>query len=144
MLPSLDDPCSLLSALITVGREKEWLEFKHNNSDREVIGKNLSALSNSALLSDQPFGYVVWGVHNDTLDLVGTTFDPRATKHKDLELWLSLGLEPRVNLRIEPFTCKDVHFVILQVQAAPNRPVAFYGKKHIRGGRTYDTTFTFS
>jgi ATP-dependent DNA helicase RecG len=54
--------------------ESEWLEYKVDNSNPETIGKNISALSNGAALYGRPFGYVVWGVEDDTHEIVGTKF----------------------------------------------------------------------
>ena len=38
----------LVKQLITLPNETDWLEFKHNNFDPEMIGKDISALANSA------------------------------------------------------------------------------------------------
>ena len=54
--------------------ETEWIEFKGNNSNPEIIGKNISALSNGAALHGRPFGYSIWGVENETYEIVGTEF----------------------------------------------------------------------
>ena len=38
----------LIKELISLPSETEWLEFKHNNFDPEMIGEDISALANSA------------------------------------------------------------------------------------------------
>ena len=47
-----------LTELLALPQETEWAEFKHNNSDPQLIGEYLSAISNSAALESQPFGYI--------------------------------------------------------------------------------------
>ncbi len=54
MTPS--DTQELINKLIETG-ENEYIEFKKDNRDPDKIGKNISALSNSALLQNEEFGY---------------------------------------------------------------------------------------
>ena len=39
-----------LTELLALPQEAEWAEFKHNNTDPQMIGEYLSALSNAATL----------------------------------------------------------------------------------------------
>lgn len=57
-------------------REKEWLEFKENWFEQYELGQYISAMSNSAAIIDRREAYFIWGVHNDTHEIVGTSFDP--------------------------------------------------------------------
>lgn len=41
---------SLLLELTKLPKETEWVEFKENNTDPQMIGENISALSNTAAL----------------------------------------------------------------------------------------------
>ena len=41
----------LVRELVKPSDETPWLEFKHNNYDPEMIGKDISALANSVLFS---------------------------------------------------------------------------------------------
>ena len=36
-----------------------------------MIGHDISALANGAALQDKDFGYFIWGVDNDTHEIVG-------------------------------------------------------------------------
>lgn len=38
----------LIKELISISTETEWLEFKYNNLDPQMIGSDISALANSA------------------------------------------------------------------------------------------------
>jgi len=55
-----------LNELLALPQESEWVEFKHNNTDPQMIGEYFSALSNAAALHRQPHGYVVWGIEDST------------------------------------------------------------------------------
>lgn len=118
--------------------ETEWAEFKHNYSDPQMIGEYLSAISNSAALESQAFGYVVWGIQDGTHNVVGTTFKPRQQKgqgNEDLEPWLNKLLAPRINFRIFEFVSEDgLPMVMFEVQAANTAPVAFSGRRYVRVG----------
>lgn len=69
-----------LNRLVALPNESEWVEFKHNFHSKEEIGERISALSNSAALLGKPYGYVVFGVEDDTYNVVGTTFHARSHK----------------------------------------------------------------
>ena len=49
---------SLIKELLKQPNETEWLEFKHNNFDKEMIGEYISALSNSAALHSKTNAYI--------------------------------------------------------------------------------------
>ena len=85
-------------------REITWLEFKSNYQDADHLGKYISSISNSACLAHQEFGYLFFGVDNDTLEVKGTTFDVSDVKAKGnqaLLLYLKLYITPKVDFRFE-------------------------------------------
>jgi ATP-dependent DNA helicase RecG len=67
------DPAALLRRLLQEPREGEWLEFKHNNCDPDLIGRTASACANAAMLADRNRGFIVWGVENKTKQRLGTS-----------------------------------------------------------------------
>ncbi|MCM2371080.1 RNA-binding domain-containing protein [Aporhodopirellula aestuarii] len=127
-----------LAELRDLPTETEWAEFKQNNSDPQMIGEYLSAISNAAALESQAFGYIVWGIEDGTHNIVGTTFKPRQQKghgNEDLEPWLNKLLAPRINFRIFEFDSEDgLPMVMFEVQAANTAPVAFSGRRYVRVG----------
>ena len=70
----------LVKDLCSHKRESEWIEFKHNNCSHKEIGEYISALSNSAALHAKPKGYIVWGVDDNTHQIVALTFFPKEKK----------------------------------------------------------------
>jgi ATP-dependent DNA helicase RecG len=108
---------NLVRELISLPRETEWVEFKHNKADPSEIGEYVSALSNSAALYGKPCAYAFWGVADTTRQVVGTMFRPRLAKvgNEELENWLLTQLEPRVDVRIHEGLVDSKSIVILDV-----------------------------
>jgi predicted HTH transcriptional regulator len=122
--------------LAKLPRESEWVEFKENKFDPDDIGEYISALANSAALHAQPKAYLLWGIHDATHDLVGTTFRPRSEKVKgqELENWISTQLHPHIDFRINETAQGDKHFVIFEIPAAAHTPIRFKDWEYIRVG----------
>ncbi|MEE9369618.1 MAG: ATP-binding protein [Pontiella sp.] len=126
----------LLRELLKLPKETEWVEFKHNNANPELIGEYISALSNSAALLGKQCGYIAWGINNESHDVEGTTFRPGSSthKHQELESWLLQKLAPKILFTFHEVLFNDLPIVILEVQAASHIPVAFDQIEYIRIG----------
>ena len=98
---SPDYLASLLHELCALPRETEWVEFKEDNADPKEIGEYLSALANAAALVGKAFAYLIWGVRDSDHAVMGTRFDPHATRvgNEELESWLLRLLEPKIDFR---------------------------------------------
>lgn len=53
---------SLIERLRQLPEETEWLEYKVNNYEPELIGEYISALSNSATICEKEKAYILWGL----------------------------------------------------------------------------------
>ena len=131
-----DSHVGLLHELIALPRETEWLEFKVNDAEPKAIGRDISALANAAALVGKPTAYVVWGVRNDDHAVVGTTFDPPATRvgNEELESWLLHLLEPSIDFKFFTVPVGERPVVLLQIARATHQPVRFSGQECIRVG----------
>lgn len=128
---------ALLDRLRTEPHETEWLEFKANRYEPQVLGEYLSALANAAGLLGKSRAYLVFGIEDDTHAVLGTAFDPAVEKgngNQLLLLWLSLGLHPNVGFELHPFEYQGKRVVVIEINPAFDRPVQFYGKAFIRVG----------
>jgi ATP-dependent DNA helicase RecG len=128
---------ALVDRLRALPAETEWCEFKRNRCEPQVLGEYLSALANSACLSNQPRGYLVFGIDDATHAIVGTRFDPYATKGKgnqDLLPWLGAGLRPNTGFEVHVVEHPHGRVVLFEVGPAKDQPVAFYGTAHVRVG----------
>ena len=126
----------LVSELRRLESEDEWVEFKVNNSNPQVIGENISALSNGAALNGKTSAYVVWGVDDSTHAIVGTTFSPSKAKkgNEPIENWLLRSLNPSTDIRFHEVTLDERRIVIMEIEPASHQPVAFRGVEYIRVG----------
>ncbi len=126
----------LIHELRNLSKETEWVEFKHNNSKPEEIGEYISALANSAALQEKPHAYLLWGINDKTLDIVGTTFKPSTTKigEEALENWLLRQLEPKIHFHFFEFTADNHPVVLMEVDAAYRHPVKFKNESFFRLG----------
>jgi predicted HTH transcriptional regulator len=134
---SLEYLQSLLKELCALPQEAEWVEFKHNNDDVPQIGEYISALANSAALLGKQSAYLVWGIKNDTHDVIGTAFTPSSARYKqqELESWLLQKISPKIHFRFFEFaSANELSVVILEIQAAASNPVQFEGVEFIRVG----------
>lgn len=127
----------LIYSLIGFPAETEWLEFKEGNSDAEKIGRDISALANSAALCGRGRAYRIWGVADSNHELVGTTFNPytkKARGNQDLLIWLRRFLSPNANYEFERFSHDGKDYVVLTVKAASAQPVSFDKACYVREG----------
>ncbi len=87
---------ALLVELLSLPAETEWVEWKHNNDNPDMIAERIAALANSAALDGREFGYLICGVEDGTKNVAGTTFRPRQSKkdNEELENWLMRSPQP--------------------------------------------------
>lgn len=122
--------------LLALGKEAPWVEFKVNNKAPEDIGEYISALANSAALESRSCAYVMWGVRDSDHEVVGTAFKPESSKvgGEELTHWLLRGLDPQVHFRFHQFAHRSHPVVLLEIEAARQRPVQFHGTEYVRVG----------
>jgi len=127
----------LLREFLKLPAETEWLEFKENYHDPEGIGKYISGISNSACMERRQYGYMVFGVHDKTHELTGTTLDPDkplSSNNCQPRIWLRNKLSPEIGFEFYPFFVDGKRIVLLEIEAAYRQPVAFEHKEYIRFG----------
>ena len=123
----------------SIKKENRYLEFKSNYQDADQIGKYISALSNGACLDGQDFGYLYFGVQDETLEVIGTSFKPSVVKaqgNQALELYLRLMISPKINFSIDDFIYqqhgKSMRIVVFKIPAAVREPTYYKQKPWIR------------
>lgn len=127
----------LLNELVKSSRENEWIEFKLNFHSEEEIGQRISALSNGACIHNQRFGYLVFGIEDESHIIKGTTFSARRYKkgNEELENWLANRLNPRIDFSIYEFEYDEKrHITMFVIPAAKTQPVEFLHISYIRVG----------
>jgi ATP-dependent DNA helicase RecG len=126
----------LLTELLALETETEWVEYKVNNTNPQEIGEYISALSNSACYENRDKAYLIFGIADQTCTVVGTTFKPRAEKigSQELENWLATQLSPPIDFMIREFSHDGQPIVMFVIDATRHTPVSFKGKAYIRVG----------
>ena len=126
----------LVIELCKLPSETGWVEFKHNNSDPNMIGEDISALANSAVISDHSHAYMIWGVDDKTHDIIGTTARLKQKKigNQELENWLRFMLSKNADFEIHSGDINGQHVEILVISKATGLPVTFEKTGYIRVG----------
>lgn len=127
---------SIVKELIKFSNETEWVEFKGNNSKPEEIGEYISALANSAVLAGKINAYMIWGIDNDSHEIIGTVFRPDSIKigNEELENWLIRLLSPKINFYFYTLDFEGLTVVLLEVSVPYRHPVRFKSEAFIRIG----------
>ena len=97
--------------------ELPWIEFKMNNANPQEIGEYVSALSNTAALYNQNYGFLIWGIDDETHKIESTTFNPQKAKqgNQSLELWISTQLDPQVQFFFHTSVIDNQNVVLLKL-----------------------------
>jgi len=113
------------------------VEFKLNFHSEQEIGERISALANGAAIHNQEYGYLVFGIENETHIIKGTSFKPKHHKkgNEELEHWLAQRLDPRIDFRIHEFAFDlQRNIALFVIPSAQNKPVDFSHTPYIRVG----------
>ena len=136
MASDMERLSGLVDELRKLSSETRWVEFKEDNSNPNDIGEYLSALSNMAALEGKESSYLVWGICNETHEVVGTSFRPRKARkgNEELENWLLRLLDPKLHFQFDEIAYGGKQVVVLEIPPAPGRPVRFRRKSFVRVG----------
>lgn len=126
----------VIDRLLKLPKECEWVEFKSNFNGENDIGKYISALSNGAYLQNEPYGYLVFGVDDVSLTVIGSKFKPKQHKvgNEELENWLLQRTSPRVEVIIFEIIYREHSLAVFQIQAAIGQPTCFSNIDYVRVG----------
>lgn len=126
----------LILELCKLPQETGWVEFKHNNCDPKMIGEDISALANSAVIADRSHAYMIWGVDDKTHELVGTKVKLKQEKkgNQELENWLRYMLSKNADFEIHSVDIDGKHIEMLVISKAVGVPVTFEKIDYIRVG----------
>jgi ATP-dependent DNA helicase RecG len=120
--------------------ENEVVEFKkaENSFSFDELGKYFSALSNEANLRDKDFGWLVFGVHDKTREILGTSYKNGMKSLQKLKYDLSQHTTDRNTFRdIYELEVEDKRVLMFQIPAAPRGiPIAWQGHFYARRGES--------
>ena len=117
--------------------ETEWFEYKKGSAVSTVdeIGEYISALSNGACMKGEAAGYLIWGIDDETHNLVGTNFRyTRDIEHEPFEHRLYRNVSPAIFCHFDEETIDGKRIVVLTIPAARISPTSYKGERLIRMG----------
>ncbi len=124
----------LVNRLCSEPCEREWLEFKKDFHFNDEVGQRIAALSNSANLENREYAYLVFGIEDETHNILGANkiFSLHKIGNEDYQSWLSQHLNPRVDFRLYKNLYQGKSIAVFKIPAAPNIPVTFKKVAYIR------------
>lgn len=134
----MDLPPDELLDYLTTNVEQEFVEFKHNYEDPHMIADLISALSNGAVLIGRHEAFLIYGVKDQTHEIVGTAFAPNQKKVGGVpfRVWLATKLKHNGELRFVEFDRGDKRIVIIIIPRAQLTPVRSNNIAWIRVGES--------
>ena len=127
----------LVDELRALPKENEWVEFKSGNATtNERFGMYISAISNAACIHNNPFGYLVFGIDDDTHAVEGTKFrfQKRKEGNSELEIWIRRLLSPSIKFEFLPCDYEGHYLEVFKIPAAVGEPTYFKNTLYIRFG----------
>ncbi|HET8941706.1 MAG TPA: RNA-binding domain-containing protein [Rudaea sp.] len=120
--------------------ENEVVEFKQAGNDfsTDKIGKYFSAMANEANLRGAECGWLVFGVHDKTRQVVGTDYRQDAERLDSLKMQIRNGAEPSISFRsIHELADANGRVLLFEIPAAPRGiPIAWNGHYYARAGES--------
>lgn len=125
----------IVNELRAYDSEREWFEFKENWFEAKALGEYISALSNSAAYEGKETAYFVWGINDNTHEIVGTRFNPNQNINGEpLKHFLARQIFPNVDFRFDEISMGNRRVVVLSIPKAKTIPTAYADERFIRIG----------
>lgn len=125
----------IVRRLCAKDNEQEWFEFKENWYEPVQLGEYVSALSNAAVYHQEENAYFIWGVDDETHEIVGTDFNQYCDYNREpYQNYLARNLSPSIGFEFDDLLVDGKKVVVLTIPAARNVPTAFCDSRYIRIG----------
>lgn len=131
---------TLLNTLITTW-ENEVVEFKdaNDNFDTDKIGRYFSALANEANLKGAEKGWLVFGVHDKTRQIIGTNYRVGPDRLQSTKAQIANETDPRGTIfsHIHELITPQGRVVLFEINPAPRGiPIGWKGVYYSRAGES--------
>ena len=131
---------AIVKSLTKYTSEEEWFEFKENWCEPHILGEYISAISNAAALKGRDTGYFIWGVQDNSHEIVGTKFKHQQDfKNEPLEHYLARLTAPDIGFKFHDLKIDDRPVVVLVIPAAVKVPTSFDHERYIRIGSSKES-----
>ena len=113
---------TVVEDLISHSHEEEWFEFKVNWFEPHALGEYISAMSNAAALIGHDRAYFVWGVENDSHEIIGTLFNYHLElKGEPLKHYLARKIRPDIGFEFHEIMMAGKRVVVLIIPSEIGR-----------------------
>ena len=128
-----DSLIKTIENLIAYPNEEEWFEFKVDWQEYHALGEYISAMSNAAALLGREQAYFVWGIENNSHQVVGTKFNfQQEVRNEPLQHLLARMVRPYIGFQFSELTLRGKRIVVLSIPAARHTPTSFDKVRYMR------------
>ncbi|WP_294618785.1 RNA-binding domain-containing protein [uncultured Bacteroides sp.] len=131
---------TLLEAFIQLPGENEVVEFKkaQNGFDTQKLGEYFSALSNEANLGQEEFAWLLFGIHDKTHAVLGSSYKPTRPSLDALKREIAEGTNCGITFtEIHEIAYQGKRVLMFQIPAAPTGiPTSYKGHFYGRDGES--------
>ncbi|HQC33038.1 MAG TPA: ATP-binding protein, partial [Bacilli bacterium] len=129
----MDKYLDIIANLLNLNDEYEWLDFKENWFNKDEIGEYISAVANGACLCGKEYGYILWGVEDNSRNVVGTNINfDRDIDHEPYKHYLARKLKPSVAFEVIERKYENKRVILLQVPASKSVQTKFNDVAYFR------------
>lgn len=131
---------TLLEDFVKLPGENEVIEFKkaQNGFDTQKIGEYFSALSNEANLHQEDYAWLLFGIHDKTHAVLGSSYKPTRPSLDALKREIAEGTNCGITfVEIHEVIYQEKRVIMFQIPAAPKGiPTSYKGHFYGRDGES--------
>ena len=131
----MDKYLDIIENLLRLQDEYEWLDFKENWFNKDEIGEYISAIANGACLCGKEYGYIIWGVKDNSRDIVGTSINfDKDINHEPYKHYLARNLKPSIAFEVIEKEYQGKRIVMLQIPSSKSVQTKYKEVSYFRIG----------
>ena len=131
----MDKYLDIIENLLRLQDEYEWLDFKENWFNKDEIGEYISAIANGACLCGKEYGYIIWGVKDNSRDIVGTSINfDKDINHEPYKHYLVRNLKPSIAFEVIEKEYQGKRIVMLQIPSSKSVQTKYKEVSYFRIG----------
>ncbi len=131
----MDRYLDIIENLLRLQDEYEWLDFKENWFNKDEIGEYISAIANGACLCGKEYGYIIWGVKDNSRDIVGTSINfDKDINHEPYKHYLARNLKPSIAFEVIEKEYQGKRIVMLQIPSSKSVQTKYKEASYFRIG----------
>lgn len=131
----MDNYLDIIENLLRLQDEYEWLDFKENWFNKDEIGEYISAIANGACLCGKEYGYIIWGVKDNSRDIVGTSINfDKDINHEPYKHYLARNLKPSIAFEVIEKEYQGKRIVMLQIPSSKSVQTKYKEVSYFRIG----------